>query len=72
MIVKVYEPAVNPLGEGDTEYGAVPPLPVTVTTPSAPPLQETFEATEHDAERTAGSVIVTVQEAVQPFASEIL
>ena len=51
------------------EYGAVPPDALTDADPSEPPLQDTLETTEQVATRTAGSVIVTEQEAVQPFAS---
>ncbi len=53
-------------------YGAVPPLAVTSAAPSVPPLQVTLDTTEQVATSAAGSVIVTEQEAVQPFASEIL
>ena len=51
------------------EYGAVPPDADTEADPSFPPLQLTFDTTEHVALRAVGSVIVTVQVAVQPFAS---
>ncbi len=51
------------------EYGAVPPDALTEADPSVPPLQVTFETTEHVATNAAGSEIVTEQEAVQPFAS---
>ena len=50
----------------------MPPLALTSAAPSVPPLQETFETTEHVATSAAGSVIVTEQEAVQPFASDTL
>ena len=51
------------------EYGAVPPDADTEADPSFPPLQLTFDTTEQVADNAAGCVIVTLQEAVQPFAS---
>ncbi len=53
-------------------YGVVPPLAVTSAAPSVPPLQETFATTEHVATSAAGSEMVTEQDAVQPFASDML
>ena len=41
-----------------------PPEALTEADPSLPPLQETLDTTEHVATNTAGSVIVTEQEAV--------
>ena len=50
-------------------YAPVPPDALTQAAPSEPPLQETFDTTEQVATSAAGTVIVTEQEAVQPFAS---
>ena len=57
------------MNEPVPEYGPVPPDALTEADPSEPPLQDTFETTEQVATNTAGSVMVTEQVAVQPFAS---
>ncbi len=72
VTVRVCVPAERPVIRPVPEYGAVPPEALTEADPSAPPLQVTSETKVQDASRTVGSVIVTEQEAVQPFASEIL
>jgi hypothetical protein len=50
-------------------YPGVPPVTLTVADPFDPPLQETFICAEAEATRAAGSVIVKLCVAVQPFAS---
>jgi hypothetical protein len=69
VTVKVYVPAERPLVDGDTVYGAVPPVAVTEAEPSEPPKHDTLDTTEQLATSSAGSVIVTVQLAVQPLSS---
>src|SRR5690242_6591897 len=68
VTVKVYEPAVNPVCDGVMLYGAVPPVGVTITLPSAAPLQVTLVEVAV-AERIGGSVIVTSTVVLQPLAS---
>ncbi len=72
VTVRVCVPAESPAIRPVPEYGAVPPEALTEADPSEPPLQVTSETKVQVATMTAGSVIVTEQEAVQPFASEIL
>jgi len=69
VTVNVCVPAVKPLCIPVPLYGAVPPDADTDADPLLPPLQFTFDTTEHVALSAVGSVIVTLQFAVQPFAS---
>ena len=66
--VTVYEyvPAARPVKVPSPEYGAVPPEALTEAEPSVPPLQETFESTEHDATSDDGCVMTTELLAVHP------
>ena len=50
-------------------YAVVPPVAEAVASPSFPPLQLTLLSTEVAATSTAGSVMTTDEESVQPLAS---
>jgi hypothetical protein len=41
VTVKVYVPAERPVADGETVYGAVPPVAVTEAEPSEPPKHDT-------------------------------
>jgi hypothetical protein len=49
--------------------GAVPPVKVALAPPEAVPLQLTLLSTTVAAVNTAGSVTITLEESVHPFAS---
>ncbi len=76
VTVTVYVPAarleavaeVAPLDQAK-EYDVVPPVAEAVASPSLPPLQLTLSVYAVAATSTAGSVIVTEAESVQPLAS---
>jgi hypothetical protein len=79
VIVTEYVPAATPVILAVVAallhiyvYGMVPPVPVTVPPPSARPLQLMLLSTTPADASNAGSVIVILEESVQPFASVIV